>query len=730
MNFRLNSIALTLSVLVFSVSLVAQNTVLDSLKQELASNIKTDSLRVNLLNELANSYLENNQEGVLPFLAEADSIATTIAYKKGRARSAYLNGLLASKKRDFKKASSYFDAALLLYQELKIDHKIAECYEKLALTAYYDSDFSRAIDFYKKTATAYQKTGNTKNTAISFKYLGHCYTDIGEYTTAQDFYNQAIAINTKYNYSLELSSCYLNIGSVYLKKSNYPIALENYKKSLEISEKHKDTLGISKALNNLGIIYKNYEDYDKAIDNYQRSLAIQKKIGSQRNISVALANLGSAYMNKQEYEEALSFFNKALVINKEENDRTGIAKNLNNIGRVYNELNQLEQGREYALASLEITQQIGRQLGQCYSHILIAQSYTKQKLYNNALPHAKNAMTIANNLNLLGFQADAYKVLSDIYKYQGQYKEALSWHEKFRKYSDSLFNKENVEKITQLEFEYKYKRALDSASIREMTLTQKVRTTSNSLEKSQRNIFLTIIVFLATAILLGGIIFYLKLRNEKAKTQNIAIEQKLLRSQMTPHFIFNSLSVLQGMILNKEEKKSVSYLSKFSKLLRITLENSRDKMVPLSQELAGIDNYIDLQNLDAHLPFNYRLKIDKQIDKNRFEIPPMLIQPFIENAIEHAYVNQKENREIAVDIVFKNNQLICTISDNGIGIDSFASKANSNKKSLATTITSERLAMLAKDFKQDATVTIEDRKKYNQKGTLVTLVIPYKRNAL
>ena len=222
-----------------------------------------------------------------------------------------------------------------------------------------------------------------------------------------------------------------------------------------------------------------------------------------------------------------------------------------------------------------------------------------------------------------------------------------------------------------------------------------------------------------------AIIFFLKLRNEKSKTQNIVIEQKLLRSQMTPHFIFNSLSVLQGMILNKEEKKSVSYLSKFSKLLRITLENSRDKTVSLCQEFTAIENYLALQNLENE-SYTYTVLVDDTIDRPLFKIPPMLIQPFIENAIEHGFRDQKENRKIDVHLKYLDKKLICTITDNGIGIDTQKEYKNQNKKSLSTIITSERLKILSKDFKMKGSVTIEDRKKYNEQGTVVTLIIPHK----
>ena len=288
----------------------------------------------------------------------------------------------------------------------------------------------------------------------------------------------------------------------------------------------------------------------------------------------------------------------------------------------------------------------------------------------------------------------------------------------------NLLNEENIKKIAAVEYEYKYKKELDNAAERETKLTETVETTSKDLEKSQRNLLLGIITFLAVAIVLGSIIFYLKLRNSKAKTQNIITEQKLLRTQMTPHFIFNSLSVLQGMILNKEESKSVSYLSKFSKLLRITLENSRDKTVLLSKELEAVDNYLSLQNIENEA-IDFKLNVDNSIDINTIKVPPMLIQPFVENAIEHAFKNQKENNLIEIKVNLVDSKLTCVILDNGMGIDSSERNSNQNKKSLATKITSERLQYLSKDFKMDGSITIEDRSKFNEKGTQVTIEIPF-----
>lgn len=710
----------------FSASVLSQDKLVDSLKNELILHREKDTSRVKILNALALYYHKKDIDKSLDYISESESISKSLDFKRGIAESYYLKGISELKRSNLDFAIEYFNSAIFMYEELEDIKGLANCYTKLGLIYAKKNDFNNAIVNYEKAVDLDEKVENMMRAAVSLKHIGYAYFDLGNYDKARIYFDKALVINLKNNYEKETSSCYNIIGSIYLKRANYPIALNFYNESLEISEKIKDTISISKVLNNIGLIYKNYEKYDKAIENYKKALAVQKQIGNRTYVAAALNNIGSVYMLKDENDNALSYYNEALDINRALDNKKNITRNLTNIGNIYLSQKKYKLSEAYYTEANVLALEIGYQIGICNTYRGLAASLMSQGQYDKALNNALKSKKLAQKLKLLSFERDINELLSDIYKNKKDYKKALLYHKEYKLLNDSIFNKENIEKMAQIENEYKYKRQIDSLNINELKLTKKVLTTSQDLEKSQRNLFIGVIAFLITALVLCGIIFFLKLRNEKAKTQNIAIEQKLLRSQMTPHFIFNSLSVLQGMILNKEDKKSVFYLSKFSKLLRITLENSRDKLVPLNQELKAVNNYLELQNLEDNTSYNYTILVDKSIDETLFKIPPMLIQPFIENAIEHAFESQKENRKIDIQITYANKELICTITDNGIGIDSQNGHKRKDKKSLATTITSERLKMLSKDFNIKGSVQIEDRKKYNEQGTIVTLVIPYK----
>ena len=708
----------------------SQNKTTDVLKLASKSEVAQDTIRINLLNSLAYSCYKEDVDKTAAYLEEAMKISEAIGFNKGKAKSIYIKGLIELEKSNYKGATAYFNDALLLYEKLNLNKDISKCYAKLGLAFYYDSNYNEAINNYKKSIEVNANSNQLRTTAISLKYIGYCYADLGNYNKAQEYYERALDLNIKNNNQIEVSNCYLAIGGIFIKKANYPMSLKYSTYSLEVSEAINDTLGISKALNNLGIIYKNYGKYDQAITTHERSLAIQRKIGSERNISKALDNLGSAYIRKRDYKTALSYYNEALSISDEINDKYSYAKYLIKIGSVYGELEEYDTALQYFERSKDISFEIGYKLGICNAYRVNAITYLKQKKYKEALYSAKKSEELSNELGVLTFQREIAQILSVIYENTGNYKKALASHQKFKALNDSLFNKENIEKISKIEAEYKYKQEIDSAKIRELKLTKTVKTTSQDLEQSQRNLLLGIIAFLGVSLLSGVIIFSLRLRNIRAVSENMMTEQKLLRSQMTPHFIFNALSVLQGMILNKENKKSVTYLSKFSRLLRLTLENSRDKRVLLQQELQAIENYLELQNIESSVPYAYSIRVDEAIDIDTITIPPMLIQPFIENAIEHGFPNQKENKKIDIHLYFVDAQLTCVITDNGVGVSAQKPNTNSTKKSLSTTITSERLQILSKDAKTKGSVTIEDRCTYNEQGTIVTMVLPYKKEKI
>ncbi len=707
----------------------SQNSKVDSLTTELQNHKSRDTTRVNLLYDLAFSLYNKDIDLTNQYIDEGETISEELDYIKGKANILSLKGILESRKSNYDLGLSYFQESFKLFESLNDKNGIASSYNSIGVNYLLRSNNNEALIYLEKSLKLYEELEDKNQLVAGYLNIGNIYAKTGAYPKAISYYKKTLKLSKEISHEYGTPYALNGLGHIYSDQGNYYQALEYYHQAYIYKEKLGDTLGMSNTLNSLGNNYRSIDKLDKSLEYHKKSIHLAELIENKDLIAVNKGNIGRIYKEKKAYNKALEYINESLELSREISDLGQITNCLYSVGEISLLLKQPKKARESFEKSIEISLKNNNQYSLAVNYLGVAESYYDEEEFHKALSYTLKGKSIVDELNLLEGKNKVSEMLSAIYENSGNYKKALQEHKNFKTLSDSLFNKDNIKKISELEYEYKYKQALDSANIRELKLTKTVLTTSQDLEKSKRNLFLGVIAFLVSVIILGGIIFFLKLRHEKTKTQNIAIEQKLLRSQMTPHFIFNSLSVLQGMILNKEDKKSVYYLSKFSKLLRLTLENSRDKLVPLNQELEAVNNYLELQNLEVCQSYDYTILVDKNIDDSLFEIPPMLIQPFIENAIEHAFKNKKDNRKIDIQLQYIDDELICTIKDNGIGIDTQNEQKRKDKKSLATTITSERLQMLSKDFNITGSVRIEDRKQFKEQGTLVTLVIPYKKVA-
>lgn len=711
-----------LSFITFS---LAQNKVIDSLENELINQTKKDTLRVNTLNYLAFYNYRNNPPKSMAYIEEALKLGNKLKAVKYIAKSHYIKAAIYTEQANFKVAIDNFDQAIQLYTTLQDSTNLAKCKNGLGVLHSYQGNFKQALKYYEESLAIKVKLGIKKGLDAGLYNIGIVYSDIGDYDKALFNFKKALSINRKENDSLGILNNLNSIAAVHYQQGNYPLSLNYHNQSLQIAKKSNDSIGIFQSYINLGNVYRQQYLNDKALNYYHKAAEINNAKYNAKNITALKNNIAGIYYDEEKYDKAVTFFKESIAISKNIDDNINLATALNGLGFIYFETKDYPKALHYFEEGLKINMLTNHSYDLSDSYQGLAETYYGMDQYNLALKNAKTLVNLSNKYDLLRHKNNAYSLLSRIYDKTGNYKKAFESLKEFKILNDSLFNKEKIEKIARLEAEYKYKQKIDSASIRELKLTKTVISTSQDLEKTKQNYLWAIIGILLISLLLGGIIFFLKLRNIRSKTQNIIIEQKLLRSQMTPHFIFNSLSVLQGMILNKEEKKSISYLSKFSKLLRIILENSRDKTVSLCQELTAVENYLSLQNLEND-SYNFTVTIDDSVEREKFHIPPMLIQPFIENAIEHAFSDKKNNKEINVELFLRDEKLVCTILDNGIGIDMNNQNSNKSKNSLATKITSERLEMLSKDFKVKGSVSVKNRKTFGEHGTLVTLVIPYK----
>jgi sensor histidine kinase YesM len=222
------------------------------------------------------------------------------------------------------------------------------------------------------------------------------------------------------------------------------------------------------------------------------------------------------------------------------------------------------------------------------------------------------------------------------------------------------------------------------------------------------------------------VVVYYQKRQNSAKIKTLISNQRLLRSQMNPHFIFNSITAIQSYIFKHSGKEAINYLSSFASLMRQIIDSSSKEVIPFDDELKMIQNYFVLQQLRYSNKFSFEISTDEAINIETFGIPPMLCQPFIENAIEHGIKNVGYAGEIKVSFRIDGKLIIVEIADNGIGIDLGKEEKVKKHNSFAVNATKERLKAIHKRKRQKYKFEVIDRSTLGakQQGTIIRYSMP------
>ena len=312
-------------------------------------------------------------------------------------------------------------------------------------------------------------------------------------------------------------------------------------------------------------------------------------------------------------------------------------------------------------------------------------------------------------------------------KQLGKLNDAMNAQELYMVYKDSLLNEETTKQINELQTKYETeKKEQEIQSLNQKAQIQALELDKKDLQVQQYIFYFIISSAVLVALMLLGAILYLIARQKQLKLQQKAqeIEQKLLRVQMNPHFIFNALTAIQDYMRNVNIKVAEQYLVKFSKLMRQILENSRSEYISLDQEINMLENYLSIQNIRQTQPFDFNIQVDEEIDTESIAIPPMFAQPFVENAIEHGIAHLEKTGKIDIKFTLEDQYIILQVQDNGVGIHN-ATKikklSHKSHESLATQITQERIDI----FKQSIKKNIDFEVQSLQEGTQVIFHLPY-----
>ena len=315
-----------------------------------------------------------------------------------------------------------------------------------------------------------------------------------------------------------------------------------------------------------------------------------------------------------------------------------------------------------------------------------------------------------------------YYMLYHLKNAKGNSDEALKYYIAYSNAEDTVNKIRHSEELLQFQTNFETERYEEEINNLEQENAIK------ELRLEQSTYLMTGLAGLVIIILLIAL-FIIRLNKLRDQQQTLVLQQKLFRSQMNPHFIFNSLTSIQNYIMDEEAHQASKYLSRFAKLIRHILDSSVEEYVTLEEEISTIENYLELQQIRFKNKFEYSIEIDEKITPENINIPPMLAQPFIENSIEHGIKYRKTKGYIHIRFLLKNNYLVFEVEDDGVGrkkAQEILYKQNNEHKSLATAITYERIRVLNKKLRKKIILGIKDLVSTENEpaGTKVILQIP------
>ncbi len=606
-----------------------------------------------------------------------------------------------------------------LYQKGNFD-KVIELGEKQLLQNT-QNDITTTANLYSKITNAYRKKGNfEKAQKYAFQFLAICEKNNSEESTK----NSVMAYN--------------DLGAIFSDLSLKENAYKYFEKALQASRQVNDVISTGKLLNNLGEQYLGDNQAKKAQTYLQESLDIAYKIKDTSSIISRNTNLADAYIFEDIYEKALFHLEEAMFLAKKTNKNSKIPFVAFELARayVYKPNPNFEKSLEYAQMAETFFKKQNASQYQMYIHQLLSEIYEKKGEGINALQEHKKftqlkdsltGLQVKNKLQTLEVQYETEKKDNKI--------KSLAQIDKIKtlEINQLNINSEKQKKETELE-DLKQNKTIQTLKISELEKINQNNTLSKqnqdknieiqkkNIEIQQRNFGIIAIMLIGVFLSILGYLFY-RQKRLTARNKNIELEQKLLRSQMNPHFIFNSLTNIQNFLFENETLQTAKYLAKLSKLMRQILENSREEFIYLDKEIQTLNNYLELQKLRFPEKFEYNIHVDKETDSESIKIPPMFAQPFIENSLEHGILHKTQKGFLQIDFKAHQDYICLDIQDNGVGIEIaklFRSEEKKEYTSLATKITQERLDLFSQKFNKSFSFKILPL----ENGLLVQLKIP------
>ena len=551
---------------------------------------------------------------------------------------------------------------------------LAESYNFRAMAKSYQGLNSEAIYWFKQTLNINQLQNEPIPISNSLENIAQVYGDMGIYDSALTYQLQSLRIREQSSYPRVFNN-YTGIAIIYSQLND----IESQKKYLDkakefLAQSSSSDLENMTILHNLlGEYYNTQSVYDSALFHFGKVYEYSQKVGWKRAMAVGLGNMAKVYNAQGNPSKALQEHLKTLQISLEIEDASGITEQYSYISNSYLALNNLSKAKSYAILALQKAREHGFVLE----------------------------------------ERNALEQLAAIFEKIGQHSKALDYHKQFHTLNDSLQSIDKVNHIAELEKKFETEQKEHQIGL---------LSAENEIKNQRIKLGFTVITLLLVALFLG-VMLYIQ-RQRTAKALEADLQQKLSRSQMNPHFVSNAMSSIQSFMYKNNAAEAAKYLGKFAHLNRAVLEHSLVDSITLEEEIVMLTSYLDFERLRHNNAFSFELFNADDLDTEMIYIPPLFIQPFVENAIKHGVKDMNGDGEVSIRFTDCEKYLKVEIVDNGKGVDKQKVSKDKNHKSRSTEIVSKRLKLLRSKYKDLPKFTITNNGINVDNGVTVTLYLP------
>ncbi|TMM58238.1 tetratricopeptide repeat protein [Maribacter algarum] len=586
---------------------------------------------------------------------------------------------------------------------------------------YKKKDIEKSIDFITQSIAQLGKRGNKKELALSLTALGEVYQYHNQHDLAITNYKDALEANKTSKTTILLSSAYLSNKD-----------FKSAEKILRPLLKVKNLIPFQRVqlYENLGDTYIGLGDINKAVDFYEEGLTVANKNQITPKLTDLNSKIADAYAIDNKSIEAEGYYGNSLKLAENEAPQRAIQEK-EKVANFYNKKNRYDDEIQLRKQILNEVNNLPEPSFEYDSGLIkpdtitpqrinykIASAYIAQDKYEQAIPYLEKSIVEADSDDDLIVQKDATRKLSEVYEYNGDFTKALATYQAYVSVVDTLYirKEQEISRAARFNREISTKQSRISGLEQERELSQSkydLAVTEQQLitesNKRQKWVIYSLIFGL---ILMALATFFFYRSNQQQKLANNLLALKSLRSQMNPHFIFNALNSVNNYIAKSDERSANRYLSEFSTLMRSVLENSEEDFIPLPKELELLELYVKLEHSRFPDKFDYKITIGDHLDVGAFQIPPMLLQPYIENSIWHGLRYKEEKGFLNIELLQKDKETIeITITDNGIGRKKSAALKTTNQKkqkSKGMGNIKKRVAILNDMYKDKVDVHIAD----------------------